>query len=154
MRIVIAPLVVGVLLLTGPAYAQDEGRGSSTGGGKGALLGLLVGAGAAVVYAVSTDYCRNSVGEYTEQDQAKFCGVPIAAMVGGGTLAGYFIGRNGGRPRQASLQTRTHGHLASYEPTLRLRHPARTPRPEDRLFGRLFAATDERTDCHRPDVPC
>lgn len=142
MRIVIAPLVVGVLLLTGPAYAQDEARGSRGGGGKGALLGLLAGAGAAVVYAVSTDYCRNPVGEYTEEDQAKFCGLPIAAMVGGGTLAGYFIGRNAGEGRQASRQARKPAHLASFEPAMRLRQPARTPRAEDRFFRRLFAATE------------
>ena len=147
MRTIAAALVVGLMTMTTPVFAQDPERSTTHGGGKGALIGLLVGAGAAVVYGVTADYCRNPVGEYTEQERAQKCLIPIAGMVGGGALAGYFIGRHkdarpgatrtSHHPLSASLQQED---LTGLVPPVMLKQPAREPRPEDRFFRRLFTS--------------
>lgn len=139
MRNVIASVVAGMLLLPGSAYAQVEGSRSSGGGGKGALIGLLVGAGAGLVYGLTTDYCKNPVGEYTEGDQAKFCAMPIAAMVGGATVTGYLIGRGKVDPRPDRMAVARPGEIVGPAPLVRLRQPRRSPTPEDRFFRGLFA---------------
>ena len=59
-------------------------------GGRGALIGLAIGAGAAVLLWTSSG-CKN--GSDSAEYMGKNCVLPTYALIGGGTVLGYLIGR-------------------------------------------------------------
>jgi hypothetical protein len=108
MRLTIS--VILALTLAGPGFAGQNDDTKSSGHRKGAIVGTLVGLGAGIASAaiygtMRDDLCDNAGG--SDNYSAAGCYTPMAGMIAGGTIVGYFIGRHADRraERKSSLGT-------------------------------------------------
>lgn len=141
-----AVLVVALTFTAGPAFAQDDSGGKPRGAVLGTVIGLAAGAAAGTAY-IFKSHCRN-FDEYYDSVWT-YCVTPASAMVAGGGLAGYFLGRSADRrsrhgSRTSRLTARETGRITDLVPAIRLRRPPSGIGPLAKPYARLFVNAGQR----------
>jgi hypothetical protein len=129
-------VIAAICLAAAVPVSAQEAAMEKGNRGKTTLIGLAVGAGAALVYGLASDYCTNPDSDYLEHERALFCGLPIAGMVAGGAVAGYFLG-HGDRPVSPARQHGPADDRRAMEALRAVRVRLRGPAPSLRQDGTL-----------------
>ena len=140
-----AILVVALTFTALPAYAQEESPHARKGAVIGTVVGLAAGAVAGYFY-VWHGNCRYW-DDYYDNVWAP-CVLPASAMVAGGGLAGYFVGRSADRrsrseSRTSRLAARETGRITDLVPAIRLRRPPSGIGPQAKPYARLFVSAGQ-----------